>query len=97
MLKRQLRKAAEQLEQVAVAYQRLIDTRFVEYMVEAVSRVLKNRPDMVNILHELLALGSICGAGARDALRTSRACLHHDPLTVIDVMTPAVTMSKCGQ
>ena len=98
MLKRQLRKAAEQLEQVAVALQRLIDTQFVEYMVEAVSRVLKNRAAIVNVLHELLALGSICSAGAHDALRTleSPAFIMDSP-TIIDVMTPAVTMSKCGQ
>ena len=98
MLKRQLRKAAEQLEQVAVALQRLIETHFVEYMVDAVSRVLQNRAAMVNVLHELLALGSIFSAGAHDALKTLESpAFIMSSLTTIDVMTPAVTMSKCGQ
>ena len=58
----------------------------------------QNRAAMVNVLHELLALGSICSAGAHDALRTLESpAFIMDSLTIIDVMTPAVTMSKRGQ
>ena len=47
--RRQLRKAAEQLEHVAATLQRLIDKRFVEHMVKAISRVLQNRAGKVNV------------------------------------------------
>ena len=77
MLQRQLRKATGQLKPVAGVLQRLIDTCFVEYVVEAISRVFKNSA-AVNVLHELRALGSIFSAGAHDAPKTIEPCINDE-------------------
>lgn len=98
LLKRQLRRASAQLEEVSVSLQRLVETRFVEYLVLAVSKVLHNRAAMVNVLQDMLSQETLFSGVAHRVLRT----LHSQEfllssLVVVDLMTPAVTLSKAGQ
>ena len=97
LLRRHVHAAAAQLEEVAKSLQRLIETRFIEYLVTAVKKVLHNRAAMMNVLHDMIGRGNPPN-GAHQALRTlESADFMMNSLLVIDVMTPAVSLSKAGQ
>ena len=70
LLKRQIRRAAAQLDEVSLSLQRLVETRFVEYLVVAVTKVLHNRAAMVTVLQDMLAQQTLFSGVAHRSLRT---------------------------
>ncbi|KAF0302266.1 Transient receptor potential cation channel trpm [Amphibalanus amphitrite] len=95
---RQTARAAKDLDLMYVAFQRLIDTRFVAYSVEAIERLLTNRAVATAVLENSIASGSVdrdLAVSALSALQDPRFLL--DALAVLDFMRPAVALSKAGQ
>ena len=94
LLKRQLRRTADDLDLISISFQRLIETRFVAYLVEAVERVLANRSVAVTVLRDMIGSGTL----ARDAAKVALQHLEDpgfllDALVIIDAMHPAIALT----
>ena len=98
LLKRQLQRTANDLDLICTSFQRLIETRFVAYLVEAVERVLTNRSVAVVVLRDMIGSGTLVRDAAKTALKNIEdPSFLLDALVILDFMRPAIALSKAGQ